>query len=96
MGFRFYRRFRILPGVSVNVSKSGTSISVGKRGAHITVGRKGVRETVGIPGTGISYTATQKSSAAAPARGGRSYRGLLIVLAIAALLLLIHLLGPGH
>jgi Protein of unknown function (DUF4236) len=54
--FRFYRRLRIFPGLSVNVSRSGPSLSVGVRGVHVTVGRKGVRKTVGIPGTGIYYT----------------------------------------
>jgi Protein of unknown function (DUF4236) len=54
--FRFYRRLRIFPGLSVNLSKSGPSLSVGVRGAHVTVGPQGVRRTVGIPGTGIYYT----------------------------------------
>ena len=54
--FRFYRRLRIFPGLSVNLSKSGPSLTVGVRGAHLTMGPKGVRRTVGIPGTGIYYT----------------------------------------
>lgn len=54
--FRFYRRMRIFPGLSVNLSKSGPSLTVGMRGAHMTVGSRGVRKTVGIPGTGIYYT----------------------------------------
>jgi Protein of unknown function (DUF4236) len=54
--FRFYRRMRIFPGLSVNLSKSGPSLSVGVRGAHVTVGPRGVRRTIGIPGTGIYYT----------------------------------------
>jgi hypothetical protein len=52
---RFYRRVHVLPGVSVNVSKSGPSLSLGVRGAHVTFGRNGVTRTVGIPGTGIYY-----------------------------------------
>jgi hypothetical protein len=56
VGFRFYRRVRLFPGVSVNLSRSGPSLSVGVRGAHVTVGRRGVTRTVGIPGTGIFYT----------------------------------------
>lgn len=56
MGFRFFRRLRIFPGLTVNLSKVGASLSVGARGAHVTFGRRGVRETVGIPGTGIYYT----------------------------------------
>lgn len=54
--FRFYRRVRIFPGLSVNLSKSGPSVSVGMRGAHVTFGPKGIQRTVGIPGTGIYYT----------------------------------------
>ncbi len=54
--FRFYRRLRVFPGLSVNLSKSGPSLTVGVRGAHVTVGRAGIRRTIGIPGTGIYYT----------------------------------------
>jgi hypothetical protein len=54
--FRFYRRMKIFPGLSVNVSKSGPSLTFGVRGAHVTVGHNGIRRTVGIPGTGLYYT----------------------------------------
>ena len=54
--FRFYRRTRIFPGLSLNLSKSGPSLTFGVRGAHLTVGPTGVRKTVGIPGTGLYYT----------------------------------------
>jgi hypothetical protein len=54
--FRFYRRMRIFPGLSVNLSKSGPSLTFGVRGAHVTVGKSGIRRTVGIPGTGLYYT----------------------------------------
>ena len=55
MGFRFYRRINLFPGVSVNLGKRGASISVGPRGAKTTFGRRGVRTSVGIPGTGMRY-----------------------------------------
>jgi hypothetical protein len=58
MGFRFYRRVRVFPGLSVNLSRSGPSLSVGVRGAHVTFGRRGIRRTVGIPGTGIYWTSS--------------------------------------
>ena len=58
---RFFRRVKVLPGLTVNFSKSGPSLSMGVRGAHMTVGRKGVRRTVGIPGTGIFYTSRSGS-----------------------------------
>lgn len=54
--FRFYRRMRIFPGLSLNISKSGPSLTMGVRGAHMTVGPRGVRRTLGIPGTGVYYT----------------------------------------
>ncbi|HTH80960.1 MAG TPA: DUF4236 domain-containing protein, partial [Ramlibacter sp.] len=47
---------KVLPGISLNISKSGISTSLGMRGAKVTVGHGKVRTTVGIPGTGISYT----------------------------------------
>jgi hypothetical protein len=55
MGFRFHRILNIIPGVRVNVSKSGLSTSVGPRGADINIGRHGVTTNAGIPGTGLSY-----------------------------------------
>src|SRR5467141_580941 len=58
MPLRFFRRIRIAPGVSVNLSRSGASVSVGPRGAKVTVGPRGVRKTVGLPGTGVFYTTT--------------------------------------
>jgi hypothetical protein len=61
MGFRFSRRIKLLPGVSINLSKSGASVSVGPRGAKVTVGPRGVTQTVGLPGTGLYYTTTFRS-----------------------------------
>lgn len=54
--FRFSKRIKILPGVSINLSKSGVSASVGPRGAKINIGKRGVRANVGLPGTGMSYS----------------------------------------
>lgn len=56
MGLRFFRRFRIGPGVTLNVSTSGVSVSLGPPGAKVTVGPTGTRATVGLPGTGLYYT----------------------------------------
>jgi hypothetical protein len=55
MGFRFHRVLNVIPGVRINLSKSGVSTSVGPRGADINIGRHGVTTNAGIPGTGISY-----------------------------------------
>ena len=53
---RFWRRVKVAPGVTLNLSKGGLSTSVGPRGAKTTVGRKGIRQTLGIPGSGLSMT----------------------------------------
>lgn len=56
MALRFFRRVRIAPGVTLNLSKRGGSLSFGTRGARLTVGRRGIRRTIGLPGTGLFYT----------------------------------------
>ena len=57
MGYLRFRRSRsLIPGVRMNLSKSGVSWTFGPRGMHYTVGPRGARSTVGIPGYGISYT----------------------------------------
>jgi len=58
MGLRFYRRLSLIPGLRVNLSKSGASLSIGHRGAWYTIGPRGSRATIGLPGTGLYYTAT--------------------------------------
>ena len=56
MPFRFFQRFRIAPGLRLNVSKGGVSLSAGPRGAQFTIGTSGTRATAGLPGTGLHYT----------------------------------------
>src|SRR5438876_4336901 len=87
MGFRFYKRVRLFPGVSVNLSRSGPSLSLGVRGAHVTVGSRGVRRTVGIPGTGLFWTSrtgtqTGLHSAPPPADVAPSGAGLAVAIAL--------------
>ncbi len=72
MGFRFFRRWSILPGVTLNFSKSGPSVSFGPRGARITIGSRGVRGTVGIPGTGFYYTRQLRGSKRGSRKAGSS------------------------
>jgi len=70
MPFRFFRRVRIAPGLTLNLSKSGVSVSAGPRGAKFTLGTRGNRATVGLPGTGLFYTVhdpLRKVQAAVPA-----------------------------
>jgi hypothetical protein len=54
MPFRFRRRLRLLPGIHLNLSRSGVSATVGVPGMRVTLGRRPALN-VGIPGTGISY-----------------------------------------
>ena len=55
MSFRFQRRIKILPGLRLNVSKTGISWTVGTRGASVTARDGKLTGNVGLPGTGISY-----------------------------------------
>lgn len=56
MAIRFRKSIKILPGVKLNLSKTGISVSAGVRGARVTVGKRGTHATVGLPGTGLSVT----------------------------------------
>ncbi len=55
MGWRFRQSFKIIPGVKLNLSKSGLSCSVGGAPFTLNVGQRGVMGTASIPGTGISF-----------------------------------------
>lgn len=72
MGFRFFRRIRIAPGVYVNIGKTGASVSIGPRGAKVTIGKRGVKSSVGIPGTGLRYETPYKSFQKPVTSGGGS------------------------
>lgn len=55
MAFRFRRSVKVLPGVRLNLGKTGISTSVGVRGASMTFGKNGTYVNTGLPGTGMSY-----------------------------------------
>ncbi len=71
MAIRFFRRIKLAPGLSFNLSKRGASLSVGPPGLKYTVGTSGTRRTVGIPGTGLYYTDRGSRSGANHSRGAR-------------------------
>lgn len=110
MGFRFYKRVHICPGLSVNLSKSGPSLTMGVRGAHLTFGGRGVTKTVGLPGTGIYYTSRagyhsgfHSAHAEAPlapeaqAKADRGAELTLIVIAVIAGVVVLSILSTlGH
>lgn len=62
MAFRFFKRLKVAPGVTFNLSKRGGSLSFGPPGAKLTAGTSGLRRTVGIPGTGFYYTSRSSLS----------------------------------
>ncbi len=53
MAWSFRKRIKLIPGVHLNLSKSGISTSIGFRGASMTFGNSGTYLNLGIPGTGI-------------------------------------------
>jgi len=98
MAFRFNKRIKVLPGVRLNIGKTGISTSIGPRGASVNIGKRGVRATASIPGTGISVsqklgggkapagTAPQAGSTAAskaqPSSGRRIFWGAALAVAM--------------
>ena len=53
MTWNFRKKITIIPGVHLNISKSGVSTSIGIKGASITIGKNGTYLNNSIPGTGI-------------------------------------------
>ena len=81
-GVRFRKSIGVLPGVKVNLSKTGVSTSLGGHGATVNVGTKTRSITLGIPGTGLSYRVPLSS-------------GVLILIVVAAALVgLAYLIKP--
>lgn len=69
MGLRLRKSIKLMPGLKLNLSKSGMSLTAGRRGACVNFSSRGTRATVGMPGTGISYSTKlggAKARAAAP------------------------------
>ena len=66
MGWRFRKRIKILPGIYLNVSKSGLGLNVGPKGSNITFSSKGTYLNTGIPGSGI-YRRDRISKSSSPA-----------------------------
>jgi tetratricopeptide (TPR) repeat protein len=83
MAFRFWRRIRLAPGVTLNLSKSSASVSLGPRGAKYTISPLGNRVTAGLPGTGLFYTMHDRTRAGAAPSQKRLNLGFLQRLLIA-------------
>ena len=57
MGLRFRKSIKILPGVKLNLSKSGASLTLGGKGLHANIGTSGkLTGTASLKGTGLSYS----------------------------------------
>ena len=76
MGWRFQKRIRLLPGVTLNLSRKGVSTSIGTRGARVTLGHGKRRTTVGIPGSGISHTSVASTTSGRRARPAAQPQGV--------------------
>ncbi|MBS1847833.1 MAG: DUF4236 domain-containing protein [Actinobacteria bacterium] len=56
MGMRVHRSIQIVPGLRLNMSKSGLGLSTGFKGYHVSRSPGGrTRRTISIPGTGLSW-----------------------------------------
>ncbi|MFD0940251.1 DUF4236 domain-containing protein [Pedobacter boryungensis] len=53
MAWSFRKRIKIIPGVNLNLSKSGISTSIGVKGASITFGKSGTFLNTSVPMLGI-------------------------------------------
>lgn len=62
--FRFRRRVRIAPGLTLNLNRRSVSLTGGIRGAHVTRSSTGRTSwSAGLPGTGLSYRGGSRRSA---------------------------------
>jgi hypothetical protein len=84
MGFRFHKSIGIIPGLRINLSKTGVSASVGGKGATVNISPKGVTGTAGIPGTGMSYRKSLTPTGLELARRGRWNKWWLLVVVVVA------------
>lgn len=55
MTWNYQKRIKIIPGVHVNLSKSGMTTSIGVKGANVTLGKSEVYLNQGISGTGLHF-----------------------------------------
>jgi hypothetical protein len=54
MAWRFQRRRKLLPGLTLNLSKRGPGFSVGPNGARVSASRRGLTATLTLVGSGLS------------------------------------------
>jgi hypothetical protein len=101
MGWTFRRSKQILPGVRMNVSKSGIGFSYGSKYGRITHSANGKKTFYSsIPGTGIRYRKTLPSGPASKATGRKTFAekkpvpmGMISFLFIITTLMTVGLVG---
>jgi len=90
---RFQKRIKILPGVRLNLSKSGASFSFGGRG--LTYNSRG-KATIGLPGTGLSHSFTPGNGSPKQVKAGsKNQEPAALPLGCGFLALLIGAFIPG-
>lgn len=77
MGFRFRKSIKILPGVRVNVGRSGVSTTIGGRGASVNSGKRGTYLNAGVPGTGLTYRGRMDGGRGSMGSSGSAGNGCL-------------------
>ena len=55
MGWRFQKRKKVLPGLTLNLGKRSATLSAGRRGARVSAGTRGLGASISLLGTGLSY-----------------------------------------
>lgn len=76
MGWSFRKSFRVLPGIRLNLSKSGPRLSIGVPGARASVDINGKTRIYGGKGP-MKY---QKTVSLRPPPDSRKNRGLLAII----------------
>lgn len=97
MSVRFRKSKTILPGVKVNVTKTGIGVSAGVKGARVSAHSSGrVSRSIGIPGTGLydietknigknhnsNDSATSVTTQSSREKSGKGLRKLNLIVAI--------------
>jgi hypothetical protein len=98
--WRFRKRINVMPGVSINLSKTGVSTTLGVKGFHSNISKRGVRTTVSAPSTGLSYShlyKQQRPTLSNPQQARNKRIASISCLTLAALILvLVLIVTRGH
>lgn len=63
MKLRLHKILPLLPGLRLNIGKTGASLSLAPiQGVSVNVGKKGVNVTGSLPGTGVSVSHKLKTN----------------------------------